>query len=157
MNKSISIELTEKENLIFHYLMFRNDVGIINTLISWAMGESPKKVMITSYTTHEQIFHLMYPFLKQQVTFGTGKNGYKDWGVKKFTLDFYDEDRKVAYEIDGKSHRSEIGKLRDELRDGLLYHLHGIRTVRYSNLEVENMLKRRIKEIGVEHFGINDK
>lgn len=157
MNKSISIELTEKENIIFQYYMFRNDAKIINTLINWATEEYPKKSMITSYTTHEQIFHLMYPFLKQQVVFGTGKNGYKDWGVKKFTLDFYDEDRNIAYEIDDKSHRTEIGKLRDKFRDGLLYRLHGIRTVRYSNAEVENMLKRRIKEIGVERFGINDK
>lgn len=157
MNEPISIELTEKENLIFQYLMFHNDAGGISLLIDWARGKSHKKPMITSYTTHKQIFHLMHPSLKQQVVFGTGKNGYKDWGVKKFTLDFYDEDNNIAYEIDGKSHRTEIGKLRDELRDGLLYHLHGIRTVRYSNAEVENMLKRRIKEIGVEHFGINDK
>lgn len=157
MNEPISIELTEKENIIFQHYMFYNDPAIINLLIDWAIGESPKKSMITSYTTHEQIFHLMYPFLKQQVVFGTGKNGYKDWGVKKFTLDFYDEDKNIAYEIDGKSHRTEIGKLRDKFRDGLLYHLHGIRTVRYSNAEVENMLKRRIKELGVKYFGINDK
>lgn len=157
MNKSISIELTEKENIIFQYYMFRNDAGIINTLINWATGESPKKSMITSYTTHEQIFHLMYPFLKQQVVFGTGKNGYKDWGVKKFTLDFYDEIKNIAYEIDGKTHETEIGKLRDEFRDGLLYHLHGIKTIRYSNEEVENMLKKRIKKLGAEYFGINDK
>lgn len=157
MNEPISIELTESENIIFQYYMFNNDAVLSNLLFDWAIGRSSKKTMITSYTTHERIFHLMHPSLKQQVVFGTGKNGYNNWGVKKFTLDFYDEDNNIAYEIDGKSHETEIGKMRDEYRDGLLYYLHGIRTIRYSNAEVENMLKRRIKDLGCEYFGINDK
>lgn len=151
------IELTEDEKVIFQWYMLRNNAGMINGLINWIMDEPPKRQMIMSDTTHERIFHLMHPSLKQQVVIGTGKGGYKKWGVKKFTLDFYDENKNIAYEIDGKSHETEIGKLQDKYRDMLLRYLCGIRTVRYSNEEVENMLKRRIKELGAEHFGINNK
>lgn len=156
-NNLAQIGLTESENEIFQYCMLLNDTGFHAGIINWIVGKPHKKIMITSSTTHERIFHLMYPSLKQQVTFGTGKGGYKAWGVKKFTLDFYDEIKNIAYEIDGKTHETEIGKLRDEFRDGLLYHLHGIKTIRYSNEEVENMLKKRIKKLGAEYFGINDK
>lgn len=151
------IELTKKENTIFQWYMIRNNTAMINGLIDWIVNEPPKRRMITSDTTHERVFHLMYPSLKKQVVIGTGKGGYKKWGVKKFTLDFYDKDNNIAYEIDGKSHETEIGRLRDKYRDMLLNYLCGIRTVRYSNKEVENMLKRRIKELGVEHFGIDNK
>ena len=151
------IELTENEYVIFQYYMFYCDAGLHDDFFNWVLNEPPKKKMITSFTTHEQIFHLLYPNLRQQVVFGTGKNGYKEWGVKKFTLDFYNEDKNIAYEIDGKTHETKIGKLKDRYRDGLLYHLHGIKTVRYTNAEVENMLKKRIKELGAEYFGINNK
>lgn len=154
-NNLSQIELTDKEKVIFQYYMFYNDAGMREGLFNWALNESPKRIMITSYTTHERIFHLLFPSLEQQVTFGTGKNGYKEWGVKKFTLDFYDRDRNIAFEIDGKSHWTKIGKLKDKYRDGLLRLLHNIKTVRYTNLEVEDMLKKRIKELGVEHFGIS--
>lgn len=151
------IELTEDENVIFQCYMIRNDASMRDGLFNWIMNDPLKRRMITSGTTHERIFHLMYPSLKQQVVVGTGKGGYKKWGVKKFTLDFYDENKNIAYEIDGKSHETEIGKLQDKYRDMLLRYLYDIRTVRYSNEEVENMLKRRIKELGVEYFGINNK
>lgn len=156
-NNLAQIELTESENAIFQYYMFINDASLLPMMLDWIMNEPTKKVMITSFTTHERIFHMMYPSLKQQVAFGTGKGGYKEWGVKRFILDFYDEGKNIAYEIDGRTHETEIGKLRDKYRDGLLYHLHGIRTIRYSNGEVENMLKKRIKELGAEYFGIDDK
>lgn len=151
------IKLTEKENTIFQWYMIRNNTAMINGLIDWIINEPPKRRMITSDTTHERVFHLMYPSLEKQVVIGTGKGGYKKWGVKKFTLDFYDKDNNIAYEIDGKSHETEVGRLLDKYRDMLLNYLCGIRTVRYSNKEVENMLKRRIKELGVEHFGIDNK
>ena len=79
------IKLTEKENTIFQWYMIRNNTAMINGLIDWIINEPPKRRMITSDTTHERVFHLMYPSLEKQVVIGTGKGGYKKWGVKKFT------------------------------------------------------------------------
>lgn len=150
------IELNENEQSIFQYLMFQHNVGFQLSMIDWVFGIKPQRKMIMSDTQHERIFHAMYPQLKKQVVFGTGKDGYKNWGVKKFTLDFFDEEQKIAYEIDGKSHTTDLGIARDNYRDLLLRYLCGIRTIRYTNEEVENMLKKRIKKLGVEHFGISE-
>lgn len=106
-------------------------------------------------TKHEKAFSLLYPYLEKQVAFGTGKGGYKEWGVKKFTVDFYNKKTNTIYEIDGASHFTEIGRLKDEYRDGLLHLLHGVNTVRISNKEVEMMLLERIRKVGVENFEIN--
>ena len=106
-------------------------------------------------TKHEKVFSLLYPYLEKQVGFGTGKGGYKEWGVKKFTVDFYDNKTITIYEIDGASHFTEIGILKDKYRDGLLHLLHGAKTVRISNKEVEMMLLKRIRKVGVENFEIN--
>lgn len=148
--------LSEKENIIFQSILFFNDTGLKLSLINWVMNIENEKIMITSDTKHELIFHKMWPGLKRQVTIGTGKGGYKEWGVKKYTLDFYDENAKIAYEIDGYSHSTKLGKAKDNYRDKLLLFLYGIRTVRYTNKEVENQLKQRIKDLGVEHFGFSD-
>ena len=87
-------------------------------------------------TRHEIMFSVMYPHLKRQVTFGTGKGGLEKWTSKKFTVDFLDIENSIAYEIDGKSHDSEIARITDKIKEYFL-ETKGIKTVRFSNDEVE--------------------
>lgn len=87
-------------------------------------------------TKHEIMFASMNPHLKRQVTFGTGKGGLKKWLTKKFTVDFYDEKNKIAYEIDGKSHETELGAVNDKLKEIFLAKKDVV-VVRFSNEEVE--------------------
>lgn len=98
-------------------------------------------------TTHEKIFSLLYPNLKQQVSFGTGKNGFKTYGATRYIVDFYDENDKSAYEIDGKGHARPYKQAVDNLKAHCLYHVHGITTYRISNKKVEEMLMNRLREI----------
>lgn len=42
-------------------------------------------------TTHENMFMIMFPNLDKQVTFGTGKNGYKTFNTKKYIADFIEK------------------------------------------------------------------
>lgn len=96
---------------------------------------------------YEQFFHILYPDLQQQVVFGTGKGGYKKYGLKKITADFYDSEEKVVYEIDGPEHKYGQHKLTDQRRDLILELAFGITTVRITNGEVEELIKKRIKEV----------
>ncbi|MED1303188.1 hypothetical protein BK704_19350 [[Bacillus thuringiensis] serovar konkukian] len=98
----------------------------------------------TKGTFHEVLFGILFPYLKSQVAFGTGKGGYKKYGVKRYIADFYDEEYKTIYEIDGKSHRTTLGILSDELRDRFFRNELGIKTIRISNEGVENLLEDRL-------------
>jgi hypothetical protein len=98
-------------------------------------------------TKHERIFSLLYPNFKQQVAFGTGKGGYEIYGAKRYIVDFYDESKKIAYEIDGRNHSRHITKIVDTLKSHCLYHVHGIMTYHFTNKQVEEMLMERIKKI----------
>ncbi|MFC2797457.1 MAG: DUF559 domain-containing protein [Streptococcus sp.] len=88
-------------------------------------------------TRHEIMFAQMYPHLKRQVVFGTGKGGYKKWMTKKFTVDFFDEENKIAYEIDGKSHKTELGWLVDRLKDQFMAE-RDILVIHITNEQVEH-------------------
>lgn len=148
----------EKEIAVFNGLLngyYEPDYKskLFNKLFNIFIGEKEKPVF--ENTKHEKVFSIMFPKLEQQVTFGTGKGGYKEWGVKKFTADFYDKKENTIYEIDGESHFTEIGKLKDRYRDGLLCLLYGVKTVRITNEEVEIMLLERIRKVGVEKFVIS--
>lgn len=98
-------------------------------------------------TKHERIFALLYPWFKQQVAFGTGKGGLTEWFSKKFTADFYDNEKKVIYEIDGSSHKNPRRINKDKLREIFFYTERGIKTIRFTNKEVEDMFLERLKEI----------
>lgn len=105
-------------------------------------------------TKHEIMFASMFPHLKQQITFGTGKGGLKKWLTKKFTVDFYDEKNKVAYEIDGKSHQTKIGWVSDRLKDHFMKE-KGIIVIHYTNEQVEkayNEWGKNAKEAFNEFF-----
>ncbi|PEQ66922.1 DUF559 domain-containing protein [Bacillus cereus] len=98
----------------------------------------------TKGTFHEVLFGILFPYLKSQVAFGTGKGGYKKYGVKRYIADFYDEEHKTIYEIDGKSHQTKLGILSDELRDRFFRNELGIKTIRILNKGVEKLLEDRV-------------
>lgn len=105
-------------------------------------------------TKHEVVFKQMFPFLKSQVVFGLGKGAYKKYGVLKYTADFYFEEENKIYEIDGNSHKTELQKLKDKKRDLILELEFGIKTARFTNKQVEQMLLEKIRENKVvERFG----
>ena len=105
-------------------------------------------------TMHENMFHAMHPNMKKQVHFGTGKGGYEKYLAKRYTADFYDEENNVIYEIDGNSHKTELQSLKDKIRDYFFWHELGIKTIRFTNQEVENMVVETLEylhEKGVLH------
>lgn len=98
-------------------------------------------------TLHENLFQAMFPDLKAQVHFGTGVGGYEKYLAKRYTADFYDEEKKIIFEIDGKSHQTEINIIKDKIREYFFFHELGIRTIRFTNDEVEKMLIRHLKRL----------
>lgn len=100
-----------------------------------------------AFTESERIFHLMFPELRWQVTFGTGKNGLKKWGSKKYVADFYWPEEKTIFEIDGKSHKTEYRQVCDKLRDLFFKGELGIKTVRLSNQQVKELFKKEEKRL----------
>ena len=96
-------------------------------------------------TKHENVFKLLYPDLLEQVSFGSGKGGYDKYTFKRVIVDFYDEDRKIAIEIDGESHKTHLRKLKDKMKELMLLEVHGVKTIRFTNKEVEELLKERVE------------
>lgn len=101
-------------------------------------------------TTHEKIFGLLFPNLKRQVSFGTGKGGYEKYGFKRVVVDFYDKEKNIAYEIDGLNHKRNMQKLNDKIKELFLYEKYKVKTFRITNQEVENLLLNRLKEMEKE-------
>ena len=98
-------------------------------------------------TMHESMFALMYPDLMQQAPFGTKKGGYKKYGFKRIIADFYDPDRGIVYEIDGRNHTEELQELKDQVRGHFLALEYGVETIRISNEAVEKMMLDRLKTL----------
>lgn len=96
------------------------------------------------YTLHENLFSALYPHYKKQVHFGTGKGGYEKYFAKRYTVDFYDEENDIIYEIDGANHNTELQKIKDKIRDYFFWHELGIKTVRLTNESVENIAWERL-------------
>lgn len=128
---------------------------LTNQLFGWSNGNF-KGGCGDLRTDHETMFALLYPHLNSQVSFGTGKGGYKEYGFKRVIVDFYDSNKKIAYEIDGDNHKRELQQLKDRMKELFLQIEYGIRTIRFTNKEVEEMLLLRIKEIsdsgGYDHI-----
>lgn len=126
-----------------------NEIALSNNL------KTPDfKIRQFENTKHEIMFSSMNPHLKRQITFGTGKGGLKKWLTKKFTVDFYDEKNKIAYEIDGKNHRTKMGWVNDRLKDHFMKE-KGILVIHYTNEQVErayNEWSKNAKEIFSEFF-----
>ena len=101
-------------------------------------------------TLHENLFSALYPKLKKQVHFGTGKGGYEKYLAKRYTADFYDEENDIIYEIDGASHNTELQKIKDKIRDYFFWHELGSKTVRLTNESVEKMAWERMCALNEE-------
>lgn len=151
MNELQEIALSKRQKSIYSELVWEAigpemmDVAFDALLMD---VDSRKRVPPrTERTRCEQMFHIVFPTLQQQVVFGTGKGGYERYWSKKYTADFYDPERKIDYEIDGPEHKFGKHYLKDKIRDIALWQLYGIRVCRYTNKQVENMVKRRIIEV----------
>lgn len=92
-------------------------------------------------TLHEQLLALMGSKLRKQVVFGTGKNGLKKYGSKRFIADFVDDEDKTVLEVDGSSHKSIKARIRDLKKEKCLLDLYGYGTVRLTNEMVESIVK----------------
>src|SRR5699024_1351467 len=101
----------------------------------------------TRRTLHESMFHLLYPGLKAQVHFGTGKGGLEQYLSKRFTADFLYEENWIVYEIDGRNHENELQQSKDRMKKYFLIIEHGYKTIRFTNEEVEQMVIARLKEL----------
>lgn len=101
-------------------------------------------------TLHENLFSALYPNLKKQVHFGTGKGGYEKYLSKRYTVDFYDEEKDVIYEIDGSNHNTELQKIKDKIRDYFFWHELDIKTIRLTNKAVENIAWERLCTLNEE-------
>lgn len=99
------------------------------------------------YTIHENMFASLFPQYERQVTFGTGKGGLERWGTKKFVADFYDPEKKIVYEIDGKSHKRLINQLTDEIKRRFLKE-KGIEKLRITNEQVEKLFDQETRKWG---------
>jgi hypothetical protein len=95
-------------------------------------------------TTHENMFALMNPDLQAQVVFGTDKGGRSKYLSNRYTVDFYDQEKKIAYEIDGSNHAKELQHLKDRLKAAFLWEVYGIKTIRITNQNVEAMVMKRL-------------
>lgn len=148
--------LSHEELEIFSFYMYEADPRRLKGFedIFGSFFGTKKEKPIWQNTKHEKTFRNLYPFLKSQIVFGLGKGAYKKYGVLKYTADFYWEEENKIYEIDGNSHKTELQKLKDKKRDLILELEFGIKTVRYTNEQVEQMLLERIRENKVvERFG----
>jgi very-short-patch-repair endonuclease len=59
----------------------------------------------------------------------------RQYGVGKFSIDFYCPELKLAIEVDGESHRSESAEISDRAREEFIGHF-GIQFLRFSNTDV---------------------
>lgn len=57
---------------------------------------------------------------------------------KSYILDFYLPDYKIAFEIDGESHRTNDGKTYDMVREQRLRDILGIKIIRFENEQIHN-------------------
>lgn len=89
--------------------------------------------------THETMFSILYPHLREQVSFGTGAGGRLRYGAGRYTVDFFDGDNRIAIEIDGPSHRRPKVQVIDERRKRF-FDEKGIQIVRLPNERVEALV-----------------
>lgn len=100
-------------------------------------------------TKHEKIFKEMYPHLEYQKSFGTGKDGYSKYGVKRYIADFVDEKAKIIIEIDGLNHTNKLQQLKDKVRE-IFFLENNYMTIRFSNEEVIKLYKLYCNRIAKE-------
>lgn len=104
-------------------------------------------------TWHELMFARWFPELQQQVTFGTGKGGRAAWGAPSFTADFFDEEERVVWEIDGPSHRGAIRQDRDTRKDRFFESV-GITVKRLPNSAIEGWARDALLHVAECNLGL---
>lgn len=97
-------------------------------------------------TREENLFHFIFDHLNPQVPFGTGKGGYKLYGVKRYVVDFVDPDSFTIIEIDGRSHNTSKQTNKDKIRN-LFFQTNGYYTIRFSNEDVLNITRLYCKTV----------
>ena len=71
---------------------------------------------------------------------------YRQRIIGNYIVDFYCHTASLIVELDGSQHYTDIGKVRDTVRDDYFKRL-GIRILRFSNAEVFKDLNSILKEI----------
>ena len=64
-----------------------------------------------------------------------GKRFLRQFSIKTYVVDFYCPEEKLAIEIDGATHITNVQKERDHIRQKEIENL-GIRFLRFSNMEI---------------------
>ena len=93
--------------------------------------------------------HLWYDFLKKlPCTVNRQKN------IGSYIVDFYVSEHRIVIELDGRQHREEEHRERDEERDETLYRL-GITVLRYTNKQIKQNFRGVCLDI-LRHMGLEE-
>ena len=144
LKTQLSPALTQCRDSFLNHLLGQEDSGK-QRIICGGLGSEYSSL-------HENLFAWLYPELKRQVVFGTGKGGKNKYLTCRYVADFYDEQNKVIYEIDGTSHKSRLQKIKDKIRDYFFWNELRIRTIRLTNEEVVERVKNylsRLEKLGM--------
>jgi len=159
----IEAETESEFNQLVRYCKprYKTDIGMLNDIFNiFFSGRRPTNFIggcnDTRRTLHENMFAVLFPGLKQQVSFGTGKGGVEKYLCKRYIVDFYNESDKTACEINGKSHNMDLRKIKDRIKKCCLYIEHGVTMYEFTNKEVENLAKERIRKNLLRMRGIED-
>ena len=80
----------------------------------------------------------LWKYLKRKQL--VGRKFRRQFSVESYIIDFYCPAEKLAVELDGAHHFTEEGLLYDEERTKVL-NAHGIKVIRFENVEVFNALE----------------
>ncbi|HER41279.1 MAG TPA: endonuclease domain-containing protein [Salinimicrobium catena] len=75
--------------------------------------------------------------------------------LQNFIVDFYSHSLKLVIEIDGPYHQSEIQKMSDEKRTGIL-EFQGVSVIRFTNEEIINEMEKVVEKL-VEFIELPEK
>ena len=77
-------------------------------------------------------------------------NFYRQKPMYGYILDFYCPKAKLAIEVDGKYHNADHSSEYDSIRDKILLECYKIKTLRFTNHEIQNFIKKVIVNIYYE-------
>ncbi len=115
----------------------RNDMKFFNTQDT----RGKRKYLRKNQTNAEA---LLWAKLRNKQLKGT--KFFRQYGISSYIADFYCPKIKLAIEIDGGQHFSDKGKMYDLTREQIFGSI-GIKTVRFSNVEVLNQLDAVLEKL----------
>ena len=71
---------------------------------------------------------------------------FRQYGIGEYIADFYCPSKKLVIELDGSQHYMEEGKEYDMIREEYMKSC-GIKTIRFSNLDIINNINRVLEKI----------